>query len=109
MSATDDTTTMPTFPRRAARLLSREDGVTLVLALVVTMVIPISATTLVAVVTSSENTASNERQGARAFTADEAGLDLGANAVVGSSWNGSSSLPPDGTTLTGTSSVDSTS
>ena len=36
-----------------------------------------------------------ERQGVSAFTGSEAGLDLAANAVVSSSWNGSTTLPPD--------------
>jgi len=58
------------------RLTEEEDGIALILALVIVMVLTISATTVITLMVSTQNTSSNERQGARAFTSGEAGLDL---------------------------------
>jgi hypothetical protein len=107
MESIRDIETTGGLRRSFARLLAREEGITLLLALIVTMIMTIAATTAMTVVLGSENTASNERQSARAFNAGEGGLDLGANAVIASSWNGGSTLPPDGTTLSGSSTLDS--
>ncbi len=71
----------------------------------VMMVITIAAATTAALITSTQNTSGRERQGARAFTGSEAGLDLAANAVITSVYNGSSTLPADGTVISGTRSV----
>ncbi len=90
---------------RVGRRVRAEDGVALILAVVVVMVVAIIAVATASLVTSAQTTSSNERQGVRAFTAGEAGLDLGANAVF-AAWNGSATLPADGQQLTGSSTVD---
>ena len=89
-----------------ARLARAEDGIALILALVVMMVLSIMAISAAALVTSTQNTSSNERQGAQALTAGEAGLDLGANYIL-THFNGVSSPPASGTTYTGSATVDS--
>ena len=84
---------------RSRRVVQAEHGQALILALIVMMIVSISAVSIIAVVTSTQTHSMRERQGASAFTGSEAGLDLAANAVVSSSWNGSSTLPPDLTVL----------
>jgi hypothetical protein len=62
---------------------AREDaGQSLIMALVVMLVLVVSATTVTALIASNQNTSGRERQALRAFTAGEAGLDLAANAAV---------------------------
>ncbi len=60
-----------------------ERGQALILALVSLVVLIISAGTVVVLVTSNQDQSSNQRQGAGALSAADAGLDLAANAVVG--------------------------
>ena len=83
---------------RSERLLRAEDGQALILALIVVMVVSIAAVSTVGIVTSTQNHSTREREGARAFSGGEAGLDIAANAVV-DTWNGSATLPTDGTQL----------
>jgi hypothetical protein len=65
-----------------ARLARQEDGIALVLALVVMTVLVIAAATAAQIVTSNETNSGRERQTARAFNGGESGLDQAANWVV---------------------------
>ena len=91
---------------RGRRLLGAEDGVALVLALIVVMVVSIFAVAIVGVVTSTQTNSTRERQSARAFNGSEAGLDLAANAVATQFPSGVTSLPPSPALLSGTQTVD---
>jgi hypothetical protein len=62
--------------------LARQDGIALVLALVVMTVLVIAAATAAQIVTSNETNSGRERQTARAFNGGESGLDQAANWVV---------------------------
>ena len=64
------------------RLAREEDGIALVLALVVMLVLVIAAGTAAQLVTSNENNSGRERQVAHAFNGGESGLDQAANWVV---------------------------
>ena len=79
------------LPPRFLVDVRRDDGQSLVLALIVLLVLTIATTATITLVSSSQTSSTRDRQGSRAFNAAEAGLDLGANAIQGS--NGS---PPSG-------------
>ena len=64
------------------RLAREEDGIALVLALVVLLVLVIAAGTAAQLITSNENNSGRERQVAHAFNGGESGLDQAANWVV---------------------------
>jgi Tfp pilus assembly protein PilX len=83
---------MNTLLRPLTRLLEAEDGIALILAIVVVTVMTIMAVTVASLITSTQHTSSNERQGQRAFTAGDAGLVVGANAVT-ATWNNSPAPP----------------
>ena len=86
---------------RLATFACREDGQSLILAMIVLLVLTIGTTAVVTGVMSGQSASTRDRQGARALNAAEAGLDLAANAVTAS--NGS---PPSGvqsTTVDGVS------
>src|SRR5262249_62311325 len=89
------------------RFLGAEDGIALMLAIVVMMVVTIMAVSAAALITSTQNTASNERQGQRAFTAGDAGLTLGADQVT-AAWDSSDHLPstPAEQHMSGSATVD---
>jgi Tfp pilus assembly protein PilX len=70
------------FRRRLLDLARREDGISLVMALLIMMVLTISTVGVVTFVDSNENSASRDRQTMRAFSAAEAGLDAGLQAIV---------------------------
>lgn len=59
-----------------------ERGQALILALVSLIVLIISAATVIVLVTSNQDQSSNQRQGAGALSAADAGLDLASNAVT---------------------------
>ena len=84
------------------RRLQDERGQTLVLALIVLLVLTISAGATAQLMTSNQNVSSNERQGVQAFTGGEAGLDVAANWVV---TNDAGSTLPVGQTQSGTTTV----
>ena len=66
------------------RSLGRDErGQALILALVSLVVLIISAATVIVMVTSNQDQSRNQRQGAGALSAADAGLDLAANAVGG--------------------------
>jgi hypothetical protein len=65
-----------------ARLVRGEDGIALVLALVVMLVLVIAAATASQLVASNETNSGRERQAAHAFNGGESGLDQAANWVV---------------------------
>ena len=86
-----------------ARLLARlaaEDGVALILALSIVMVLAISSATAVELVRSNERSSGRERQVARALGVAEAGLDKGVYAVSATDPN---ATLPAGSTLGTTS------
>ena len=62
--------------------LADERGQSLILALVVLLVLTISAGAVAQLMTSNQNISNNERQGVQAFNGGEAGLDVAANWVV---------------------------
>ncbi len=64
------------------RRLVDERGQSLVLALIVLLVLTISAGAVAQLMTSNANTSNRERQGVQAFGGGEAGLDTAANWVV---------------------------
>ncbi len=80
-----------------------ERGQTLVMALVVMLVLSISAATAAKLITSHQSASTNERQGAQAFSGGEAGLDLAANQVQSIDSDGM--VLPGGPARQGTSSV----
>ncbi len=102
----ETTTLMQWFTSRFVRA---EDGMALVLALVIMVILFIAAGTATGLVTSNQSTSNHERQGVQALTGGEAGLDQAANWVVtndptGSYGNGTVTLPtPAGSTVGGNS------
>jgi hypothetical protein len=87
---------------RTDRSIVGEQGQTLILALVVMLVLAISAGSAAQLMTSHQTVSSNERQGVQAFTGGEAGLDLAANKVVAVDTGGATAV---NTTYTGSSNV----
>jgi PilX N-terminal len=88
---------------RIRRLAAREEGITLILTVVIIAILLIMATSAVGLVASTEHISSNDRQSSEALAAAEAGLDYSANQVVQAE---SSSTQPNGSTLTGSQVVD---
>jgi Tfp pilus assembly protein PilX len=88
MSGATHHTRLMTFARR-------DDGQSLVLAVLLLLVLTIGTTATISTITSTQTMSTRDRQGARALNAAEAGLDLAANAVSAS--NGS---PPSGVQTT---------
>ena len=80
---------------RLSLVANRDDGQSLVLAILLLLVLSIATTATVTIVTSSQSSSTRDRQGALALTAGEAGLDLGANTVSGTGGN-----PPSGVQTT---------
>ena len=71
------------FPAALLRSGGRDErGQALIVALVSLMVLIISAATVTVLITSNQDQSSNQRQGAGALSAADAGLDLAANAVL---------------------------
>jgi hypothetical protein len=64
------------------RFARQQEGIALVLALVVMLVLVIAAATAAQLVTSNETNSGRERQGVHAFNGGESGLDQAANWVV---------------------------
>jgi Tfp pilus assembly protein PilX len=87
---------------RPLRPVSSERGQTLMLALIVMLVLSISAATAAQLMTSHQNVSSNERQGVQAFTGGESGLDLAANSVTTNDTGGASAV---NTVLSGSANV----
>ena len=84
------------------RRLASERGQSLVLALIVLLVLTISAGAVAQLMTSNQNLSNNERQGVQAFTGGEAGLSVAADAVVANDAGNTQSV---GAVLTNTTNV----
>ena len=69
-------------PEKVLGRLADERGQSLILALVVLLVLTISAGAVAQLMVSNQNISNNERQGVQAFNGGEAGLDVAANWVV---------------------------
>jgi hypothetical protein len=91
---------------RAARLLAREDGIALIMAVGIVGVLSISAVAAVEVVRATQVASTHERQGGRTLGSAESGLDAGANAAI-TAEDAAAQAP--GTTLSGSSTIDGSS
>jgi Tfp pilus assembly protein PilX len=89
--------------RRLTVARRNDEGMALVLAVLIVAILTISVTATLELVASTQTTSARARQAAAAFSAAEAGLDLGANQVVATE---TGSAQANGTTLTGAQTVD---
>ena len=94
-------------PADVLRRLRNEDGIALIMAIGIVLVLAISSAAAIELVRSNEVSSGHERQVARALSVAEAGLEKGSQTVVGADPNATvstgSTLGPSSYTLDGSS------
>ena len=92
-------TTLTTLAQTLYRRLRADDGVALIMAISITMVLAIATTASIEIVRAGQVNSARERQTTRALAISEAGIDKGLAAVVAADPNASQ---PTGATVTST-------